>query len=211
MCVPYVTSSLQEMKIIAGILAILAATARHGLTVDGHNDAMNRICGWYRQWQQESPAGPWWPQWITREQLACGQIRHPRPARASWCYGTPGISRALQQAAAVLADTALQRTAEQALAGCLTDPAQMKQVTSAGLCHGVAGIYQTAWRAAPDALTPAIREQLPRLAGLLRSRSAEIAVPGLLDGAAGLALAQRTAATPSRTPLSGWDACLLIN
>jgi hypothetical protein len=88
----------------------------------------------------------------------------------------------------------------------------MSQVTSAGLCHGIAGIYQTAWRAAHDALTPAIRGRLPDLAGLLSRHSTQTArEPGLLDGAAGLTLAQHTAAGPARTPLSGWDACMLID
>jgi hypothetical protein len=101
--------------------------------------------------------------------------------------------------------------AEHALAACLSDPAQLHRLTDAGLCHGWAGLYQTAWRAARDARNPTIAPQLPGLAHLLarKAEAAENQGPGLLDGAAGVALALHTASCAA-APLSGWDACLLI-
>jgi lantibiotic biosynthesis protein len=80
------------------------------------------------------------------------------------------------------------------------------------LCHGWAGLFQTTWRAAQDARTPALSDCLADLTALL-TRHAEPGAAdgtGLLEGDTGLALALHTAAacTP---PASGWDACLLLN
>jgi hypothetical protein len=98
------------------------------------------------------------------------------------------------------------------LAACLADPTQLSQVTGTSLCHGWAGVYQIAVRAAGDALSPQISAHLPRLADLLTqsARSAQGQVTGLLQGKAGLALALHTAAR-SQPPASSWDAFLLIS
>jgi hypothetical protein len=87
----------------------------------------------------------------------------------------------------------------------------MAQLTDAGLCHGAAGLYMTAWRAAQDALTPAIGTELPGLAALLLKLAADRpSGTGFLNGTAGTALALHTAASGA-APISGWDACLLIS
>jgi len=196
---------------VSGMLAFLALALRHGAVVEGHTDAVRGICGWLDAWQQDHPWGPWWPQWITREELRTGRVTQPGPLRPSWCYGTPGIARAQQIAAIATGDTPRQTRAEHALAACLSDPSQLHQMTDPGLCHGWAGLYQTAWRAAHDACTPVISTRLPHLADLMAQHAgAKHPDTGLLNGTAGLALALHTAAR-STLPISGWDSCLLIN
>ncbi|WP_189134459.1 lanthionine synthetase LanC family protein [Wenjunlia tyrosinilytica] len=137
---------------------------------------------------------------------------HPRPARPSWCYGTPGIARAGQLAALATGNTAWQLAFEDAFARCLTDPVQLARITDPGLCHGWAGLFQTAWRAARDAATPAIAAHLPHLAATLarHARPGACAGDGFLEGDVGTALALITTAYGT-TPNSGWDSCLLID
>jgi hypothetical protein len=102
--------------------------------------------------------------------------------------------------------------AEHALACCLSDPAQLSQITDTSLCHGSAGLFQTAWHATRDALNPEITACLPHLTDRLiqHGRPATDEEPGLLEGRAGLALALHTAAN-TMPPASGWDTCLLIS
>jgi hypothetical protein len=197
---------------IAGPLALLSHAARRGLVVDGQLDAIRDACDWLDTWRQDGPTGPWWPEHISRAELRTGRCAQTRPARPSWCYGTPGIARAGQLAALVLGDEHRQRAYEQTLLACLDDPAQQARLTNPGLCHGHAGLFQTVWRAAADATTPDLRTRLPRLADhlLQAARTASRDDPGFLTGAAGTALALHTAATDT-APLSGWDACLLIS
>ena len=196
---------------IAGPLTLMSLATRNGLTVDGQQQAIARICGWLDTWRQEHDTGSWWPQWVTRTDLSTRRPAQPGPLRPSWCYGTPGLARAQQLAAIATADGTRQEAAEHALAGCLSDPRQLAQITDTSVCHGWAGVFQTAWRAARDACTSALPSHLPHLADQLtaqRRRDAGYGT-GFLEGDAGLALTLHTAArlTP---PATGWDACLLL-
>ncbi|MFJ4685594.1 lanthionine synthetase C family protein [Streptomyces sp. NPDC088789] len=197
---------------ITGPLLLLAQALRRGATVPGQPDAIRTICDHLDTWQQQAETGPWWPEHLTRRDLAAGRPHQPGPARPSWCYGTAGIARAGQLAGIALNDTRLQAAHEDALHRALTDPAQLASVTDNGLCHGWAGIYQTAVRAAHDAHDPRLRGLSALLGPAFRAhaRSAGDRNPGFLNGDAGTALALTTLTT-QQTPTSGWDACLLID
>ncbi|WP_242891073.1 lanthionine synthetase C family protein [Actinomadura litoris] len=196
---------------ITGPLALLSHAARRGVLVDGHAEAVHHILAWLDEWRQDSAKGPWWPEWITLPELRAHQSDQLRPHRPSWCYGTPGIARAGQLAALATANPYLQCAYERALLCCLHDPVQQAKITDPGICHGLAGLYQTTWRATQDAVDPTLAACLPALA----DRLAQHALPdatrgsGFLEGNAGTALALTTAASDA-TPTSGWDRCLLI-
>jgi hypothetical protein len=196
---------------IAGPLALLALAASNGVTVDGQDQAIGRICAWLDAWRQDHGTGSWWPQWVTRADLRARRPAQPGPLRPSWCYGTPGLARAQQLAGIATGDTMRQDTAERALAGCLSDPGQSARITDASVCHGWAGMFQAAWHAARDARTPAITNSLAHLADQVTEHGRPGAGDGtgFLVGDAGLALVLHGIAcgTP---PATGWDACLLI-
>jgi hypothetical protein len=196
---------------VGGPLALLALALRSGTVVDGHIGAIERICAWLDAWRQDHGNGPWWPQWVTREELRAWRAAQSGPLRPSWCYGAPGLARAQQLAGIATGDTARQDMAEQALVRCLSDPAQLSRIADTSLCHGWAGLFQITWRAARDARTPAITACLSQMTNLLTQHGHPGAGEGtgLLEGDAGLALALHTVAhtTP---PASGWDGCLLV-
>jgi lantibiotic biosynthesis protein len=194
----------------AGILTLLSRAATQGHLGHRHFEAIHRLCDWFDQWAQHSPHGPWWPPWITRQALADGHVTQAGPPRPSWCYGAAGIGRALQLAAIALSDTARQHRAEQAIVDGLADPGPLQLITDAGLCHGIAGVYQAAWRAGRDSLIPTIAQRLPAIAALVHKHGRSGHPGGLLDGVTGMALAMHTAAMPDTLPRTGWDSCLLI-
>ncbi|MFJ6677421.1 lanthionine synthetase C family protein [Actinosynnema sp. NPDC091369] len=196
----------------AGLLALLALATTHGCVVDGQHEAIAVLNDWFDQWQQDSADGPWWPQWITREELRTGQPTQSAPGRSSWCYGTVGIARAQQLAAIATDDPRRQEAAEDALSASLTDT-QLDRITEPGLCHGIAGVYQTAYRAARDARNPAIGQRLSALATRLarhaRTLGDQADEGALLTGGAGVGLALETT-QHAEPPHTGWDSCLLI-
>ncbi|RAY15421.1 lanthionine synthetase [Actinomadura craniellae] len=194
----------------AGILALLALAARDGHAVEGQDEAIRRLIGWFETWRQDSPDGPWWPQWLTRSMLRTGRPTQQAPGRPSWCYGSTGIVRALQLAALATGDTARQRTAEQALPALLTGR-NLARISEAGLCHGMAGLYQTVSRVALDSTDPALHRRLPELAAALahHDEQSELSDEGLLTGRAGVRLALEST-RHAAPPHSGWDTCLLI-
>ncbi|URM97386.1 lanthionine synthetase C family protein [Actinomadura madurae] len=192
----------------AGILALLALAARGGHLVDQQYDAIHWLMNWFDRWRQESPDGLWWPQWITRSDLRVGRLTQRAPGRPSWCYGSIGIARALQLAALAVGDLARQRAAERALLTSLTDRS-LTRLTEPGVCHGLAGLYQTAYHAAHDSTDPALLHRLPALAAALISNNTHGEAPGLLTGRAGTDLVLETARSGA-SPQTGWDRCLLI-
>ncbi|WP_171116582.1 lanthionine synthetase C family protein [Streptomyces sp. Z423-1] len=209
---------------IGGVLALLALAARQGTFVDCHDDALGRILVWLDRWQEDTGRGPAWPYWVTRDELRTGRLTPSAPRRPSWCYGTAGLARAQQLAALALGDTRRQVDAENALVAALTDPAQLKATTDNALCHGFAGLAHVAARAADDAHPSAVgqlRATIPALLAAVHPPGTdpvhaattimqdEKRGPGLLDGAAGIALALLAPSTAA-SPRSAWDACLLI-
>ncbi|MFI1487246.1 lanthionine synthetase C family protein [Streptomyces sp. NPDC020747] len=209
---------------IGGVLALLALAARNGTLVEGHHAALRMILAWLDRWQEKTGHGPAWPYWVTRSHLRTGRLAPSTPRRPSWCYGTVGLARAQQLAALALGDTRRQIDAENALVAALTDPEQLKAITDNGLCHGFAGLAHVAARTADDAyLSTAsqVRAAIPALLTAVHpaDNDPELAVggliqeqesgPGLLDGAAGIALALLAPST-AVPPQTAWDACLLI-
>lgn len=178
---------------IAGPLALLSLAIKAGITVAGHEDAINRICRWLDQWQQD---GTWWPETITVDEARRSRPQQTRPRRPSWCYGTPGLARALQLTGQVTGDHARQQTAETALTGCLTDPAQTGQLTGTGLCHGSAGLFQTAWRIAADARKPTLAAYLPALAARLLAQDPASRTP---SGSSTVRRARHSRCTPQHS------------
>ncbi|WP_329560146.1 lanthionine synthetase C family protein [Streptomyces uncialis] len=197
---------------IGGVLAFLALAARRGTVVSGHHAAMRTIVAWLDRW--ENRPGPAWPCWITRDELRTCRVTLSAPRRPSWCYGTAGLARAQQLAGLALGDTRRRIRAENALVAALADADQLKVITDDGLCHGFAGLAHLAARVADDAhattvdriraAIPALLDKILPAGGALGSGD-----PGLLDGAAGVALALIAPSTTT-PPRSAWDSCLLI-
>ncbi|MET8090792.1 lanthionine synthetase C family protein [Micromonospora sp. NPDC005220] len=207
---------------IGGPLALLSLAALRGVVVEGQVAAVTTICDWLDRWRGETDAGPIWPYWISRPQLRAGRAPTARAQRPSWCYGTAGLARAQQLAGIAVGDPVRRAFAEEALACALSDPHQLAVVTDASLCHGYAGLAHLAQRAASDAppdTTGRLTALVPRLlnkvgpAGADPHRTAAALLgdhsrPGLLDGAAGVALAALSYGSAASTG-SAWDSCLL--
>jgi hypothetical protein len=194
---------------IAGPISLLSHAALYGICVEGQVEAIEVMCGWLDQWQQNGETGPWWPHWITRQELHSHSTSQAGPWRPSWCYGTAGVARAQQLAALALGDRERQAMAELALVAAISDPAQLAETKDASLCHGFAGLAHVATRAAADAVNPDIRKLTPDL--LDRIATTAEAGPGrnpdLLNGLAGTALALYALASPAAT---SWDQVFAI-
>jgi len=192
---------------ISAVIALLAHAILHGHDTPAARNALAALCDWTDHHRQDDPAGTWWPGYVTPDTT-------PRRHRPSWCYGTPGIARAQQLAGLALRDTARQQRAEDALLAVLRDAAQRARLPEIGLCHGKAGLLQTASRLAAASTDPhragQLTAELPGLAAELANQLASQAQgdPELLNGTAGAVLALQTAVTGS--PATSWDTFLAL-
>ncbi|MES0836954.1 lanthionine synthetase C family protein [Nocardiopsis tropica] len=190
---------------IAGPLTLLAAALRRGIEVDGHVEAIQCILSWLDTWQRSSPSRAWWPYWVTRPQLD-GTRGLVGPQRPSWCYGAAGVARAQLLAADALGDQQRYAAAQSTLARLFTEE---PMALDSSLCHGRAGL-------AVLAHATALGNALGLCAALSDGDAAAVADDlfarvgiGLLEGAAGIAIALHTLHTP--TPDMGWATFLLFD
>lgn len=193
---------------IGSALSLLSLALLRDLAVPGMVDAVERICAWTDQWRQGDETAPWWPGYISMQQVTDNHVHpalHPRP---SWCYGVGGTARAQQLAGLALRDPARVQAAENAILATLRDPLQLDNLPEIGLCHGMAGLLHSAWRTATETRNTEIAAELPRLSHRLIT-ALDQDDPELLDGAAGAALALQTFGTDS-APAPHWDTFLAL-
>ncbi len=217
---------------IAGPLALLSLCWTRGLRVPGHDTAIRRIARWLMSWRQEGPvAGPGWPGTVSADQELAATRPALGPGRASWCYGAPGIARALQLAGVALGEEAWVHTAAQAMRAVFARPDGLRGLDEPGLCHGLAGLARITGRIADELddgwLSARADEIAERLcarfdpgtafgfptAPVLPLRPEPLDAPTFLEGAAGVALVLLGRSTPPAGTAEGtvpWDAALLL-
>ncbi len=153
-----------------------------------------------------------------------------QPVRSAWCYGDPGIALALLVAARGAGERAWEREAIRVGLRAAARPPNDVGIKDAGLCHGAAGLahmFHRLYRASgEERFARSARSWLTRT--LTRSRTEGsrafagftaynlmpngklgwYAAPGLLTGAAGIALAL-IATLAEDEP--GWDRLFLMS
>ncbi|MCF3119044.1 lanthionine synthetase C family protein [Streptomyces arenae] len=227
---------------ISGPLALLALCAEHGVTVPGQGGALHRIGEWLVRRARVDSAGPYWPARIAFEEETGGSgggaagdseraTADPHPTRVpptpevpqpSWCYGTPGIACALHRAGLVTGTPAWQHLAREALHALPRRDHTPDPLPSPIVCHGRAGLLQVAWRLGrttgdvdllgqADAAGARVLE-LADADATFGFPPAQHPVPGILQGAAGVAAALLSLVTNGRGDHSPhWDRILLLS
>ncbi|MEU4897343.1 lanthionine synthetase LanC family protein [Streptomyces sp. NPDC044780] len=140
---------------VAGPFALLSLCWTRGLRVPDHDTAIRRIARWLMSWRQEHPdTGPGWPGTVSADQELAPARPVLEPQRASWCYGTPGIARALHLAGVALGEDAWVHTAAEAIRAVFARPDGLRGIDDPGLCHGLAGLARITGRMAGGATSP---------------------------------------------------------
>lgn len=207
---------------VPGIVAFLAHAHRAGVAPETAASLLEGGVAWLLA--QALPPGErtTWPYFV-------GPGIDPRPARLAWCYGDPGVIVSLLGAADALGRPEWEQAARDALGRALTRPPGSSDVQGASLCHGAMGlahVWNRVWqRTRADGLRKSIaywtraaldlRTSPDGLAGYSvwiptsdDEEDGDVQGPGLLAGAAGIALGLVAAAT-DREP--EWDSHMLLS
>jgi lantibiotic modifying enzyme len=203
---------------VPGIIGFLARAVAAGILEERAERMLRGAVAWALAHRLPAGAAARWPSFVDPDS-------EPRPGRAAWCYGDPGVATVLLAAAEVLEETEWRDAAVEAGVAATRRPLSEAEVADASLCHGAAGLAHIFNRLHQGTGIPAFRSAALRcldavlehrregngIAGFLtwrESRGAWVEDPGLLTGAAGTALALLAAATD--TP-PAWDRILLIS
>ena len=145
---------------IPGPLALLSLSASQGVEVTGQHDAIVRIADRIVKAQCGDEWGVGFPVAASIltvcGEAACGRSEQrananaAAPARAAWCYGPPGVARALWLAGAASGRSEYCDLAVAAMTAVFERPIPNRRIDSPTLCHGVAGLLQITLRFARD-------------------------------------------------------------
>jgi lantibiotic modifying enzyme len=213
---------------IPGPLAVLALAYLAGVRCDGLEDAIDCLASWLDGHRLDDGWGINYPAGVGLMPPGdpAGRIApvnaSPR-AQAGWCYGSPGVARALYFAGLALGRQEYCDLAVGAIEAVMRRPVAARIIDSPTFCHGVAGLLEIVLRFANDTGAPTLQaaaesltEQLLSLHephSLLGFRSIELEgkrvdQPGLLDGAPGVALVLLSASCEIEP---GWDRIFLLS
>jgi lantibiotic biosynthesis protein len=209
---------------IAGPLATMSLALLSGVTVPGLPAAVEAAGSWLAGQRSVGEFGVDWPVAVALD--AAGMVATPvaagRPNRSGWCYGAPGVARALWLAGLAVDRPGWRDLAVEAMQGVCRRPVDGRLIESPTFCHGVAGLLQVTLRFANDTGLGVFADAAAALAGQLLDlyepdslagfRSIEaggrrVDSPGLLDGAAGVMLTLLASATDAE-PV--WDRAFLL-
>jgi len=202
----------------SGILAILALAHQTNVPVAHLPAAIERLAHWLIDQRQTQHWGDFWP-----AAVGVRASDKPTPAPIGWCYGNPGVARALWLAGAALRNQTIRAIAIEALRSVYRRLAMHRNAMSPTFCHGVAGVLHITMRFANDTGLPDLRaaaeDMLERLLAHYsedaplgyRDHDFDIGLVdrhGLLDGAAGVALVL-LAASSNQVP--DWDRIFILS
>jgi hypothetical protein len=218
---------------IPGPLAFLSQSLRAGLTLPRLPETIARMADFLCANRYDDEWGVNWPNAVPLElageadggvlRSGSAQSAPEGPSRCAWCYGSPGIARALWLAGEALERDDYRQLAVSAMEDVFRRPIKTRRIDSPTFCHGVAGLLAITLRFANETRSPVFVEASRTLVrqlldsyqpeSLLGFRNIEYAdyemdQPGLLDGAPGVALVLLAAAT-SVEPT--WDRLFLLS
>lgn len=189
---------------VGGPLAFLATAHHAGHTMPGQPDAIHAAADWLVTWRTPEHT---WPPHVSGHAL--DSARKGVPARTTgrttaWCYGTPGIAAALTSAGRALGLPALSHTAADSMNALAARPPEDWDTEGTALCHGSAGILQSARRL--SCRTLAVQAVHATLDVALASNP-----NGFLTGRAGTALALADLGGLLSRPPDAWDCLMLLS
>jgi hypothetical protein len=218
---------------IPGPLALLSLELRAGSSIPSLPHAIGRIADWLCQNRCDDSWGVNWPTAVSivksdtsadsAVQAGGAEPSPDGPSRCAWCYGSPGVARALWLAGDALDRNDYRELAISAMEAVFRRPIASRRIDSPTFCHGVAGLLAITLRFANDTgaamFNDASRTLVEQLLDSYQPESLlgfrniefedqEIDQPGLLDGAPGVALVLLAAAT-SVEPT--WDRLFLLS
>ncbi len=131
---------------IPGVLAFLSIASLKGVNVAGQQEAMTRIAEWIHCQSISTDGTIRWPSCLSLEE------NNKKPTRDAWCYGVPGVARALFLCGKALKNKELSLFACKAFQGIFQRTRKDWDLPGPMLCHGLAGLLLLTQAMAQDSV-----------------------------------------------------------
>lgn len=124
-----------------GPMILLAKAYKRGYEVHNQLNTIYSIYSLYKEFMLEDKGVMHWPTQLSIEKYLNREKRDDyRIRRASWCYGTAGISRGLYLVGKYINDEEIKKIGERSLCGLLNLEFDEYSLNSPIVCHGYAGL-----------------------------------------------------------------------
>jgi len=204
---------------VPGAIPILAGACRAGIAVGRAGPLLDGAMRWLQA--NRLPDGS-----AGRFEYTLPSVRgggQGKPARAAWCYGDPGVAAALLAGARAVDNEVWEREAIELALLAARRPTGEAQIVDMGICHGASGLAHIFNRLYHETGEPALADAARRwLERTLELRQPDLPIvgfpayrpdrepawdpdPGLLTGAAGVAMVMISAVAPI---VPAWDRVL---
>lgn len=209
---------------ISGVLAFLSISIKQGIEIPGQNAAIEEIAKWLISIKSEDNYGPIWPSKIGFNHIYGSSKKLKVSSYEAWCYGSPGIARALWLAGESLNNEEFKKVAIDTFLGCYKRPKSEWNILSSTFCHGYAGFLSLTQSMYKDTKLEEIGNLKDQLINDIcdqyseenifgyydydKVKSVNVHDPGLLTGASGVALSLLSSVKEKKT---NWDSAFLIN
>ncbi|WP_157729425.1 lanthionine synthetase C family protein [Tumebacillus algifaecis] len=206
---------------IAGPLATLSLALLQGVEIPGQREAIQRFGAWIEHYQTREGNALLWPGRVSFESWQSGHCAEKVHTPYSWCYGAPGIGRAMWLAGKALDHTDWKEAGIAAYLGVADRIDSQWDLCTPNICHGWGGLLHLVQRMYAETglaeLAPC-RDELARRVldsfseqhpyGFNDPASTTQHKPELLEGASGVAL---TLLSLLAEDAPEWDMALLIS
>ena len=205
---------------VPGVIALLGQACAAQVARARAQPLLEKVMAWLLAQKLSGGGHSSFPSWV-------GPGIERDDCRLAWCYGDAGIAAALLGAARCLGEPAWEREALEIARRAAERPPDTAGAADAGLCHGTAGLghifnrmFQATgavWlkKAAVFWFERTLEMRHPTLGiggfsalDVVNGERRWVDDPGLLSGAAGIALALLAAITPV---VPAWDRMLLVS
>jgi hypothetical protein len=209
---------------IPGPLALLSIASSRGISVPDQDAAIVQAADWLAAHRADDEWGVNWPFAVPLQADGQPDFAHAAqtPSRAAWCYGAPGVARALWLAGVAHDRSDWRDLAVAGMDAIYRRPVAVRRIDSPTFCHGVAGLLHVTLRFAHETRLPVFAAAAADLTeailaayepdSLLGYRNwepggARIDQAGLLDGSPGVILALLAASTDVEP---AWDRAFML-
>ncbi|MEK4197962.1 lanthionine synthetase C family protein [Cytobacillus sp. FSL K6-0265] len=211
---------------IAGPLSFLSICKNEGININGQKEAIEFILNWLQSIKKQDFFGNYWSGRISLEEYTNNTLSVEKDySRESWCYGNPGILRAMNLAGIATNNKNIIEQTINDFEIIYKRPYKNWGLESPIICHGKSGLLQITLNMLEDNPKCKLASHLPKLTEMLINQFNKESIfgyqdieptaeqqeyvdkAGILEGVAGIAL---TLLSLIKTKDTIWESSFLL-
>ena len=154
---------------IPGVLAFLSIAMLQGIKLKGQKEAIEVLVAWIKSKRIALNDRYFWGTQVTFEDEIQGRCSPQLKSKDAWCYGTPGVARALYLAGRALRDKDTQEFAYQSFLSVFQSSQKEWGLMGPTMCHGFSGLFMMTQKMAQNTKCRKLQQRVGELREIVLS------------------------------------------